>query len=71
MPLLKTPRRRLAKRSRTVIRCPLNGLQVSWCRNLCEPIEGDGLCGRPAPHALVGRTQAAIAAYQARKHSND
>jgi hypothetical protein len=69
MALLKPRRRRLDKRSRTVIRCPLNGLQVSWCRNLCEPIEGDGLCGRPAPHALIGRTHAAIIAYEARKSS--
>jgi hypothetical protein len=53
-------------RCHTVLRCPLNGHQVGACRGLCEPSpEGDGLCGRLAPHALIGRTQAAIAAQQA------
>jgi hypothetical protein len=32
---------------------------------LCTPIAGKGDCGRPAPHAMVGRTQAAIAAFKA------
>ena len=47
------------------MRCPLNGHQAGACRGLCEPSpEGDGLCGRLAAHALIGRTQAAIAAQQ-------
>ena len=50
----------------TVIRCPLNGHQAGWCRGLCKPIGTRGLCGRVAPHSLQGRTQLAIAAYQAR-----
>jgi hypothetical protein len=41
--------------------CAYNGHQVSWCRGLCEPIDGHGQCGRVAPHALIGRTQLAIA----------
>jgi hypothetical protein len=50
------------RRSRTVVRCTLNGHQVGACRGLCEPsLEGNGLCGRLAPHSLIGRTQAAIA----------
>jgi hypothetical protein len=44
----------------TVIRCPHNGLQVSWCRGFCSPIGGLGTCGRPAPHAMTDRTQTAI-----------
>jgi hypothetical protein len=69
MPLLRpkaqrTPRR-LPMHAQTVVRCPKNGHQVSWCRGLCEPVEGRGLCGRDAPHAMVGRTQLAIAAYNA------
>ncbi len=53
------------RRIHTVVRCPLNGHQVGACRGLCEPSpEGDGLCGRLAPHALIGRTQAAIAAHE-------
>jgi hypothetical protein len=51
-------------RCHTIPRCPLNGHQAGACRGLCEPsIEGDGLCGRLAPHALIGRTQAAIMAH--------
>ena len=38
------------------------------CRGLCTPSpEGDGLCGRLAPHVLIGRTQAAIAEHEERK----
>jgi hypothetical protein len=52
----------------TVLRCPLNGHQVGACRGLCTPSpEGDGLCGRLAPHALIGRTQAAIAEHEEQK----
>ena len=50
-----------------VIRCPANGLQVSWCRGLCQPMDGIGMCGRRAPHALIDRTQRAIAAFESRK----
>jgi hypothetical protein len=46
----------------TVVMCPYNGHQVGWCKGLCTPVAGVGHCGRPAPHALVGRTQLAIAA---------
>jgi hypothetical protein len=57
-------------RIHTVLRCPLNGHQVGACRGLCTPSpEGDGLCGRLAPHALVGRTQAAIAGHEAKKEA--
>jgi hypothetical protein len=53
-------------RTYTVIRCPFNGHQVGWCRRLCQPVEGRGACGRPAPHAMVGRYQAAIASCNAK-----
>lgn len=65
MPLLK-PRKarpRVLPRAQSVLRCPVNGHQISWCRGLCTPIAGIGLCGRPAPHLLVGKTQAAILAF--------
>ena len=69
MPLLRPKAERNPKsrplRTYTVLRCPKNGNQASWCRGLCEPIEGRGLCGRDAPHVLIGRTQLAIAAYNA------
>ncbi len=69
MPLL-SPRDRSARtrlRPYTVLRCPLNGHQVSWCRGLCTPVAGYGHCGRLAPHAMTDRTQAAIARHK--KHS--
>ena len=51
----------------TVLRCPLEGHQVSWCRCLCRPQNGHGFCGRLAPHALgMDRTQLAIARYRER-----
>ena len=54
-------RRRRPLPEHRVPSCPYNGHQVGWCRGLCRPIDGRGVCGRPAPHVLVGRTQAAIA----------
>ena len=62
----KNKRRNTSFRSYTVIRCPYNGHQVSFCRGLCEPFEGYGHCGRLAAHAMIGRHQAAIASYKAR-----
>jgi hypothetical protein len=59
-------RNRFRLRTHTVLRCPMNGHQVSFCRGLCKPSPlGRGLCGRLAPHALVGRTQLAIARQRA------
>ena len=48
----------------TTLRCPMVGLQVSWCRFLCKPIEGRGLCGRRAPHGLISRHREAIRNYK-------
>ena len=56
---------RLGPRTGTVVTCPYNGHQVGWCRGLCTPVEGVGHCGRPAAHAMMGRTQLAIAAQMA------
>ena len=59
------------RRTHTVVRCPLNGHQAGACRGLCEPSpQGDGLCGRLAAHALIGRTQAAIAAHEEEQSEN-
>jgi len=49
----KHAHKRTAFRSYTIIECPYNGHQVSFCRGLCEPIEGHGHCGRLAPHAMI------------------
>ncbi len=56
----------LDARIATVVTCPYNGHQVGWCRGLCVPMAGVGYCGRPAAHAMMGRTQLAIAAQLAR-----
>jgi len=45
------------------VSCPFNGHQVGWCRALCTPVAGRGACGRVAGHAIVGRTQAILAAW--------
>ena len=45
------------------LRCPMVGHQATWCRFLCKPIEGIGLCGRNAPHHLRSRFQRAIENY--------
>lgn len=69
MPLLKPKRRGAVARvlrAHGALRCPLNGHQVSWCRGLCTPVGDRGLCGRLAPHAMVGRTQMAILGYRDR-----
>jgi len=50
----------------TVLRCPANGHQVTWCRGFCQPIDGTGLCGRAAPHGLRSHFQDAIARYNER-----
>ncbi len=70
MPLLrpKHERRNRGLPEYRILTCPLNGHQVSFCRGLCQPLDGHGVCGRLAPHAMVGRTQAAIAAYEAAAH---
>jgi hypothetical protein len=36
----------------------------AWRRFICAPIDDPGACGRPAAHAMIGRTRAAIAAYE-------
>jgi hypothetical protein len=45
--------------------CPRYGHRITWCRQICTPIGNRGECGRLAPHAMVGKTQAAIAAFKA------
>lgn len=56
----KTPSKR-AVRKYTVIRCPMVGHQASWCRQLCKPTQGKGVCGRPATHYMKDKFQIAIA----------
>jgi len=64
--------RRLVKRTRTrvpeytCLGCPLTKSHSLWCHRLCVPRNGMGFCGRVAPHAVMGRTGAAI-----RKHKRN
>lgn len=66
-PRSKRKRTSIRERPFTTLNCPLNGHQASWCRHLCEPVDGLGYCGRIATHDLMGRTQIAILNYRARK----
>jgi len=68
----RNERRRTSIKERpfSTLSCPLNGHQVSGCRQLCVPIAEHGVCGRLAPHAMKGRTQLAIAAYNARSRGS-
>jgi hypothetical protein len=68
MPLLrpKSQRNRSGRRlpEYLTLACPRYGHRITWCRQICTPIGDRGDCGRLAPHAMVGKTQAAIAAYK-------
>lgn len=46
--------------------CPLTKSRTAWCHGVCSPVEGLGVCGRIAPHALLGRTQKAILRHRLR-----
>ncbi len=58
--------RRLVKRERTrvpeytCLGCPMTKSHSLWCHRLCVPKDSIGMCGRVAPHAVVGRTAEAI-----------
>jgi hypothetical protein len=64
-------KRRLVKREKTrvpeytCLGCPLTKSHSLWCHGFCVPKNGIGLCGRVAPHAVVGRTQEAILRFKA------
>lgn len=46
------------------------GHRITWCRFICAPIGDMGACGRLAPHSIIGKTQAAIAAYKAAREED-
>jgi uncharacterized protein (TIGR00369 family) len=48
----------------TCLGCPLTRNRTAWCFRLCTPDEeGNGRCGRIAPHSLRSRTQLSIEHY--------
>jgi len=52
----------------TCLGCPLTRNRSTWCFRLCAPDEdGNGRCGRIAPHGLKGRTQSSIADFNKRQ----
>ena len=44
--------------------CVVTKHRSKSCRALCRPINGIGACGRIAPHSMLSRIQASIAAYK-------
>ena len=74
MPLLRPKNRRNRTGKRLpefrTLRCAQYGYRNTWCRQLCTPVGAIGQCGRLAPHAMVGRTQAAIASFKKAKASS-
>ncbi len=52
-------------------RCRATKGLTKWCFALCEHENGYGACGRPAPHAIQGRTQRAIARYLESEEAED
>jgi len=51
-------------RESTCLGCPLTRNRTAWCFRLCTPDEeGNGRCGRIAPHSLKGRTQLSVERY--------
>jgi hypothetical protein len=49
----------------TYLGCPLTKNRSPWCFRLCRPNkDGTGLCGRVAPHLLMGHIQKGIIDYK-------
>lgn len=43
--------------------CPMTKNRSGWCFGMCVPHDGEGACGRIAPHSLIGRTDRALIRY--------
>ncbi len=69
--LKKKKKRRNYIRTHATLNCPVTRGRAGWCRALCTPIDGYGLCGRIAPHTLRGRTQTAIWSCLAKSNRGD
>jgi hypothetical protein len=54
-----------------VLGCVMTHSRTQWCYGLCRPRNGLGACGRLFPHMLRGRTQQAIARYNARMKAQE
>jgi uncharacterized protein (TIGR00369 family) len=74
MMTVKTTKRRVKTstglKEYTYLGCPLTRNRSPWCFRLCTPDgEGQGQCGRIAPHALTGRIQAGILEYNKKQRA--
>lgn len=48
--------------------CPRTKNRSNWCHRWCTPgQDGEGDCGRLAPHGMLDKTQQAIHAHKARQ----
>ena len=54
---------------RTLWGCPLTKNRTNWCYAMCVPEKGIGICGRPAGHAELSKTQIAILEHRRRKEA--
>ncbi len=60
----KTVRTHKGIREYTYLGCPLTRNRSAWCFRMCSPDDdGQGYCGRVAPHGIKGKTQAGIEKY--------
>lgn len=69
--LVRKPRRRGKPPSYTVLGCVMTRSRTQWCYGICKPHKGLGACGRLFPHMFQGRTQRAIARYNARMKAQE
>ena len=65
---IRTIKIRKGVKKYTYLGCPLTRNRSAWCYRMCPPdAQGNGRCGRVAPHSLMSRTQLAIADYKRRQ----
>ena len=63
--LLKKVKSEKSLKDYTYLGCPLTKNRSAWCFHLCTPgTEGNGDCGRLAPHGIRSRIQISIDEYK-------
>ncbi len=68
---LRKPLKKRRPPTYRVLGCVMTHSRTQWCYGICKPKNGLGACGRLFPHALKGRTQMAIARYNARMKAQE
>ena len=65
---MKTTKNTTQLKRHTYLGCPLTRNRTAWCFRLCAPdSDGNGCCGRIAPHALKSRIQECIERFNKRR----